>query len=128
MQKVDQPDVGFVNLVAASSGFFFDAERPARQYLRDQTCVRLMSAGSEQRRDMQNCFKRQAVTPLLRQRRCQGWERVTYHNAEDGFCVLRVKARGQRDRVVVVGHPAVINAGQFITATGWWINDRGHGL
>jgi len=24
-------------------------------------------------------------------------ERVTYHNAENGFCVLRVKARGQRD-------------------------------
>jgi hypothetical protein len=26
-------------------------------------------------------------------------ERVTYHNAENGFCVLRVKARGQRDLV-----------------------------
>ena len=24
-------------------------------------------------------------------------ERVTYHNAENGFCVLRAKARGQRD-------------------------------
>jgi exodeoxyribonuclease V alpha subunit len=24
-------------------------------------------------------------------------ERVTYHNEESGFCVLRVKARGQRD-------------------------------
>ncbi len=30
-------------------------------------------------------------------------ERVTYHNAENGFCVLRVKARGQRDLVAVVG-------------------------
>ena len=55
-------------------------------------------------------------------------ERVTYHNAENGFCVLRVKARGQRDLVVVVGHAAVINAGEFISATGWWINDREHGL
>jgi hypothetical protein len=26
-------------------------------------------------------------------------ERVTYHNAENGFCVLRIKARGQRDLV-----------------------------
>ena len=24
-------------------------------------------------------------------------ERVTFHNDENGFCVLRVKARGQRD-------------------------------
>jgi hypothetical protein len=26
-------------------------------------------------------------------------ERVTYHNAENGFCVLRTKARGHRDLV-----------------------------
>jgi exodeoxyribonuclease V alpha subunit len=55
-------------------------------------------------------------------------ERVTYHNAENGFCVLRVKARGQRDLVVVTGHAAVISAGEFISATGVWINDRDHGL
>jgi len=47
-------------------------------------------------------------------------ERVTYHNAENGFCVLRVKARGQRDLVAVVGHAATINAGEFISATGLW--------
>jgi hypothetical protein len=34
-------------------------------------------------------------------------ERVTYQNAENGFCVLRVKARGHRDLVTVVGHAAV---------------------
>ena len=39
-------------------------------------------------------------------------ERVTYHNAENGFCVLRVKARGQRDLVAVVGHAAAISAGE----------------
>ncbi len=55
-------------------------------------------------------------------------ERVTYHNAENGFCVLRVKARGQRDLVAVVGHAAAINAGEFISATGWWTTDREHGL
>ena len=55
-------------------------------------------------------------------------ERVTYHNAENGFCVLRVKARGQRDLVAVVGHAATINAGEFISATGWWTTDRDHGL
>ena len=35
-------------------------------------------------------------------------ERVTYHNAENGFCVLRAKARGHRDVVTVVGHSATI--------------------
>ena len=26
-------------------------------------------------------------------------DRVTFHNSENGFCVLRVKARGQRDLI-----------------------------
>ena len=30
-------------------------------------------------------------------------ERVTFHSPESGFCVLRVKARGHRDLVTVVG-------------------------
>ena len=54
-------------------------------------------------------------------------ERVTYHNAENGFCVLRAKARGHRDIVTVVGHAATIAAGEWITASGEWINDRTHG-
>jgi exodeoxyribonuclease V alpha subunit len=40
-------------------------------------------------------------------------ERVTYQNAENGFCVIRVKARGHRDLVTVVGHAAVITVGEF---------------
>src|ERR1700734_1761160 len=54
-------------------------------------------------------------------------ERVTYHNAEKGFCVLRAKARGHRDVVTVVGHAATISAGEWITASGEWVNDRPHG-
>jgi ATP-dependent exoDNAse (exonuclease V) alpha subunit len=54
-------------------------------------------------------------------------ERVTYHNAENGFCVLRAKARGHRDVVTVVGHAATIAAGEWITASGGWVNDRTHG-
>src|SRR5690349_16527615 len=54
-------------------------------------------------------------------------ERVTYHNAENGFCVLRAKARGHRDVVTVVGHAAAIAAGEWITASGEWVNDRTHG-
>ncbi|MBN9469377.1 MAG: ATP-dependent RecD-like DNA helicase [Bosea sp.] len=55
-------------------------------------------------------------------------ERVTFHNDENGFAVLRVKARGKRDLVTVVGHAAVISAGEFIQASGEWANDRQHGL
>src|ERR1700757_301110 len=54
-------------------------------------------------------------------------ERVTFHNADNGFCVLRTKARGHRDLVTVVGHAATISAGEWITATGEWVNDRTHG-
>src|ERR1700744_5852607 len=54
-------------------------------------------------------------------------ERVTFHNAENGFCVLRAKARGHRDLVTVVGHAAIISAGEWSTASGEWINDRTHG-
>src|SRR6476661_4613886 len=54
-------------------------------------------------------------------------ERVTYHNAENGFCVLRAKARGHRDVVTVVGYSATIAAGEWITASGEWVNDRTHG-
>src|SRR3974390_3365316 len=54
-------------------------------------------------------------------------ERVTYHNAENGFCVLRARARSHRDVVTVVGHAAVISAGEWIMASGQWVNDRTHG-
>jgi exodeoxyribonuclease V alpha subunit len=55
-------------------------------------------------------------------------ERVTFHNKENGFCVLRLKARGQRDLVTVIGHAAMISAGEWVQAAGTWTNDRTHGL
>src|SRR6267143_4424893 len=54
-------------------------------------------------------------------------ERVTYHNPENGFCVLRLRARGHRDLVTLVGHAAVVSAGEWINAAGEWVNDRSHG-
>jgi len=54
-------------------------------------------------------------------------ERVTFHNPENGFCVLRVKARGQRDLITVIGHAATITAGEFVQASGAWVNDLTHG-
>src|SRR5207244_4925447 len=55
-------------------------------------------------------------------------ERVTFHSEETGFCVLRVKVRGQRDLVTVVGTAPSITPGEYIEAEGWWITDRTHGL
>ena len=55
-------------------------------------------------------------------------ERVTYHNADNGFCVLRVKAKGFRDLVTVVGHVSIIASGEFVEAVGSWKNDPQYGL
>jgi exodeoxyribonuclease V alpha subunit len=55
-------------------------------------------------------------------------ERVTFHSEATGFCVLRVKAKGHRDLVTVVGSAASVTAGEFIECPGVWANDRQHGL
>jgi exodeoxyribonuclease V alpha subunit len=55
-------------------------------------------------------------------------ERVTFHNDETGFCVLRVKARGHRKPVTVVGHVPTIAIGEVIEASGAWLHDRNHGV
>ena len=55
-------------------------------------------------------------------------DRVTFHNSENGFCVLRVKARGQRDLITVIGHAAMISAGEFVQVSGAWVSDRTHGV
>jgi exodeoxyribonuclease V alpha subunit len=55
-------------------------------------------------------------------------ERVTFHNPENGFAVLRVQASGRRDLVTVVGHLPTALAGEYVEAAGDWIHDRDHGL
>ncbi len=54
-------------------------------------------------------------------------EQLTFHNEDNGFCVLQMKARDHRDLAAVVGHAAMINPGEFIQASGIWVNDRKHG-
>ena len=54
-------------------------------------------------------------------------ERVSYHNEETGFCVLRVKARGYQDMVTTAGWISKISAGEWISASGSWFNDHKHG-
>ena len=55
-------------------------------------------------------------------------ERVTFHNEETGFAVLKVKAKGHRDLVTVVGNLPSVAAGEWITAQGHWVRDREHGM
>jgi exodeoxyribonuclease V alpha subunit len=55
-------------------------------------------------------------------------ERVTYHNQDTGFCVVRVQVKGRKDLVTVIGTTATINAGEWITAEGAWVQDRDHGM
>ncbi len=54
-------------------------------------------------------------------------ERVTFHNPETGWCVLRVQARGRRGFVTVVGHLAAPSVGEYLEATGSLAHDRDHG-
>ena len=55
-------------------------------------------------------------------------ERVVFHNPDNGFCVLRVKARGHRDLQAVVGRVPSVSPGEWLTASGKWVNDSSHGL
>ncbi len=55
-------------------------------------------------------------------------ERVTFHNEDTGFAVLRVKSRGHRDLVTVVGSLASVSPGEWIHAQGRWLQDREFGL
>src|SRR5215470_11667167 len=55
-------------------------------------------------------------------------ERVTFHSADTGFCVLRVNVRGHRDLVTVLGSAAEVHAGEHIQASGQWQQHREHGL
>src|SRR6202166_2872660 len=55
-------------------------------------------------------------------------ERVTFFSPESGFAILRVKVRGQRELVTVLGSVPSVSAGEWLTAKGWWVRDKEHGL
>ena len=54
-------------------------------------------------------------------------ERVTFHNPENGFAVLRVKVKGRKDLVTVTGSTTSVTAGEHVEASGRWVIDRQHG-
>lgn len=55
-------------------------------------------------------------------------EHITYHNPENGFAVLRVLSNTRRGLVTVVGHLPSATPGEYVSATGSWVQDRDHGL
>jgi exodeoxyribonuclease V alpha subunit len=54
-------------------------------------------------------------------------ERVTFHNEQNGFCVLRLKVKGERELVTVIGHTPAVTPGEYASASGQWVTDREHG-
>jgi len=54
-------------------------------------------------------------------------ERVTFFNEENGWAVLKVKAKGHRDQVTVLGSLPSVSAGEWVTAEGRWVQDREFG-
>lgn len=54
-------------------------------------------------------------------------ERITFHNPETGFCVLRVHVQGHREVITVVGITLAIQVGESIQAQGHWIQHYAHG-
>lgn len=54
-------------------------------------------------------------------------ERVTYHNEETGYCVLRIKVKGETDLITVVGHASSVTPGEYVTAHGFWVFSKEYG-
>lgn len=54
-------------------------------------------------------------------------ERITFHNADNGYCVLRVKVKGHKDLVTVTGSVPSVLVGEHIKCSGVWYNDRNYG-
>ncbi len=55
-------------------------------------------------------------------------ERVTFHNSENGFSVLRVKTSSKKDLITIIGSAINVNVGEYLECYGNWVNDKTHGL
>lgn len=54
-------------------------------------------------------------------------ERVTFHNSESGFSVLRVKAKGIAELITVVGHVSSVSPGEHLIGWGEWVHNKDYG-
>ena len=55
-------------------------------------------------------------------------ERITFHNEENGFCVLKIASRGYTDLITVTGSLSHVVPGEYIQCKGYWVNDKNYGL
>ena len=55
-------------------------------------------------------------------------ERITFHNPENGFAVIKAHIKGHKELVTITGTVPTIIVGEHITADGKWHNDSFHGL
>ncbi len=54
-------------------------------------------------------------------------ERITYQNDENGFSVIRCRAKNYSDLVTVVGNMPDVHVGSVLTMDGQWRMDRKYG-
>src|ERR1041384_1233636 len=54
-------------------------------------------------------------------------ERIVFHNPENGFAVVQVKARELREPATIVGTLLTPRLGEQIEAAGEWVIDPRHG-
>lgn len=55
-------------------------------------------------------------------------EYVTYHNPDNGYCVLRIKSKGHKDLVTILGYLSSVSPGESIEGAGHWVQHRDFGL
>ncbi len=55
-------------------------------------------------------------------------ERITYHNEENGYSVLKIKSKQHKDLITLVGNTAKISTGELIDANGKWVQHKEFGM
>jgi exodeoxyribonuclease V alpha subunit len=54
-------------------------------------------------------------------------ERVTYHNEQNGYTVLRLHVAGHAEPVTVTGNFSTVSPGESLRLTGWWTSHPQYG-
>jgi exodeoxyribonuclease V alpha subunit len=54
-------------------------------------------------------------------------DRVTYHNEQNGYSVLRFYAQGHSEPITVVGNFSAVSPGESLRLTGWWTTHTQYG-
>lgn len=54
-------------------------------------------------------------------------ERITFHNQDTGFFVIKAKVKGHRDLITLVGSSQTVSVGEYFKAEGFWFQDKSYG-